>query len=463
MKTQSRYLTSLAHPLRVLRAGSWLGLGCLTLACAREGVDLGGGTTSQNLERGTLCAESTTLEEDVIVSNQDELDRVSGCEEIRGNLIVRIFPDADLTPLSSLRVVEGQLALGVRQGWDSIAGFGVSDRVDAEVDLIRAGWLPSLDGVQALERVGALFLRGLPDPDLRAFESLRSIAGSLGGYVRGGVILQQNQKLVNLGGFEQVAGVRSLVVTLSPAIESLNGLVPRDLEDVALYSSAALTDVSALAPLTALDNLIVYETGVTDLNAFSALESVRETVTVFGNAALVDATGLGALQRAELLHIANNPLLIAVPSFASFSAQPRVLSIRDNAALQHVVLDFVNAPTPTYRLDAFGSPTGDEVELGIDVIDVQNNERLESISVPAGLTAAKLFISADNPSLTSIDLGSLRQLGQLSIINHEQLTQVDLGELASVSFLQASNNPLLSSTTFDSVPSFAREVSGNGD
>jgi len=231
------------------------------------------------------------------------------------------------------------------------------------------------------------------------------------------------------------------------------------------FSSAALADVSALASVTQLDSLYLFEIGLTDLNGLSGLTSVRNLVNIYGNTALVDATGVGALQTTDSLLIRNNPLLKTLPSFANFTSQPSTIAIRDNALLEHVVLDFVNAPTPTYNLRDFGAPAsgGTQVELGIDVIDISNNASLQSISVPAGLSEAQLFVGAGNPSLTSIDFGNLRELGQLSLVGNAQLSQVELGALASVSFLQVKDNPLLTGATFDDISAFAREISGNAE
>jgi hypothetical protein len=443
-------------------ASLWLVLGASSLGCAREGVDLGGDTITRDIQRGSRCLESNVVEDDVLVSQQDELDALAGCEEFRGNLIVRAFAGADLTPLAALRRVEGELALGVPQTWDSIAGFLVSDRLDPQVDLIRAGWVPSLEGVQALEHAGSLYLRGLPDADLTAFESLTSV-GSADSWL--GVILQQNQHLRDLTGLERLSGLPELVVTLSPELVSLNGLDATGLRFVSLYASPALTDLSALAPVRNLDNLILYEIGVRDLSAFAGLES-SENLSVFNNPALVDASGLGALQRADTINVIGNAALEVLPSFVSFMLQPSTLAIRDNPELESVELDFSNAPTRRYDIQGFPEQGGDEYvgyELGVDVLDIRNNAQLQSVSVPAGLTKAHLVLVSDNPSLTSIDLGSLTELGQLSIDDNPGLAQVDTGDLARVSFLQLTDNPLLSPAVFDDVQTFAREISGNAE
>jgi hypothetical protein len=448
-----------------MRLGRWLALGGCALGCAREGVDLGGDTLARNIQRGTGCAESTVVTGNVIVSQQEDLEALAGCEEIRGNLIVRAFAGADLTPLAALRRVTGQFGLGVAQRWTEIVGFTISGLFDPEIELIRSGWVQSLDGVQALEQVGLLYLRGLPDEDLTAFESLATVSDDSSGAFSGTVILQQNMHLRSLSGLDDVTGVQGLVVTLSPELVSLNGIGTSGLETISLYTSPALADLSALAATTTLDNLILNDLGIVDLNAFANLESV-DNLSIFGNRALVDASGFGSLQSANLINVADNPLLKNLPSFTSFEVQPSTIRIRGNAELESIVLDLSN--TRPLRYDIVGFPeqaNGEYVgyELGIDVIDVRENAKLQSFAIPAGLTKAHLVLVSANPSLTSTDFGSLKELGQLSIDANPSLTHVDTGDLARVSLLQVTNNPLFSPVIFDGVESFVREISGNAE
>jgi hypothetical protein len=468
IQTQRTLFAGLLSPdrsSRVSRVCLSLGLGCLALACASEGVDLGGGTVAQNLERGERCAESTRIAENVIVSNQDDLAALAGCEEIDGNLIVRIFAGADLTPLRSLRVVEGEFALGVEERWDEIIGFSINRpprAQDPDADLIEAGWLSSLSGVQALERVGTMFLRGLPDADLTAFESLESMGGGGGGALRGYLILQQNQLLHDLSGLETLAGVQGLVVTLNPVLETLNGFDSLErLQQVALYTSPALADVGALATVSNLDFLTLFETGVTSLDALAGLEIIRD-VQIHGNPALVDASGLGSLQRSEDLSFTSNPQLKILPTFVELTTQPRTIVIRDNPELESLELDLPNAEAPVYYLEPM-SVQPEPIELGIDVIDVRENTKLSRISVPSGLTVARLALIEENPALTSIDFGTLRELGKLSIASNDSLSQVGVGALTTVNVLEVTDNPLLSTVVFDGIQTFAEVFSGNAD
>jgi len=440
--------------------------GSLTLGCSSEAVDLGGGTLTRDLSRGAVCAESPEITQDVLVSKQEELDALAGCEVIHGNLIVRIYADADLTPLGSLRVVDGDLGLGIPQRWPGVIGYSLSELLDEELALVQAGWVESLDGLRALERVGSMYLRGLPGEDLTAFESLTSIGGNLQDFSRGGIILQQNYNLRDLAGLENMIGLDRLVITLSPALESLDGLrVGEQLGFIGLYGNPLLTDVSALSGVKALDALILYETALTDLSAFGSLETIYQQLSITGNASLVDASGLSSLLDVDMLLISGNAALERLPAFDEFTAQPSIITIQGNPELENVTLDFASATSDAYNVQGYPEQPEEYVgfTLGVDVIDIRDNASLETISIPSGLELAQLLMIGENPSLSAVDLGSIQQVDQLTIDQNPNLALVSRGELTTANVLQVTDNPKLSAAVFDEVQVFVRDVSGNAD
>jgi len=462
MNTQSKpsTLTS-SHALCRVACACGLALGCTS-----EAVDLGGDTLTRDLSRGALCAESTEITQDVLVSNQEELDALAGCEVIHGNLIVRVYADADLTPLASLRVVDGDFGLGIPQSWPGVIGYSLSELLDEELPLLQSGWVESLDGVQALERVGGMYLRGLPDENLKAFERLTSIGGNLQDFSRGGVILQQNYNLRDLTGLENMIGLDRLTITLSPALESLDGLrVGEQLGFIGIYGNPLLTDVSALSGVKALDALILWETALTDLSAFASLETISQQLSLASNAALVDASGLSSLIDVDMLLISGNAALERLPAFDGFSAQPSIITIQGNPELENVTLDFASATSDAYSVEGYPEQPEEYVgfTLGVDVIDIRENASLETISIPNGIELAQLLLIGDNPSLSAVDLGSIQQVDQLTIDQNPNLALVGLGELSSANVLQITDNPQLSPAVFDDVQVFVRDVSGNAD
>ncbi|MEY4548531.1 MAG: hypothetical protein RL685_4726 [Pseudomonadota bacterium] len=478
MKTYSRptSLSSLSLLAPALRASSLLAPGLVALlGCASESVDLGGGTATQSLQRATRCAESSIVDADVIVANQADVAALEGCQEIRGDLVIQLFADADLSPLHDLQVVEGSLNIGQEA---SAAGFFEPDldeerleQLEAlavqEAALIANGWLASLHGLESLEQAGALQLLATSVSNLSELESLRSIGGpmagqrDIGSLESGTVIFSSNPNLIDLTGFENVRGIHSFNVFNSPELVSLSGLVlEADISVVSLADAPALADLDALSSLRAIGGLLLVRLGMSDLSSLAALERA-ELLGVEGNAALADASALDNLFENFSLSFVNNASLRSLPSTARWLRIPDDITIQDNPVLESIELEF-------------GGPANvrivDDVERAFpaSVVSIENNAQLRSVSVPAvesnsvaGLTSVDFFLLRGNPSLSSVDFGGLRRAGLLSIANNQSLDSVTLGALARVEDLEVTDNPQLSGAEFDDVATFERTLSGN--
>jgi hypothetical protein len=120
--------------------------------------------------------DSTVVDGAVVAHNQDEIAALAGCEEIHGDLFIRTFQGADLTPLSSLRSVEGELRVGAKADQTPSASIGspapesegtpVYDPTGQQAEANAAiGWLTSLAGLEGLESVGSLTLYRTSVPD----------------------------------------------------------------------------------------------------------------------------------------------------------------------------------------------------------------------------------------------------------------------------------------------------------
>jgi hypothetical protein len=448
------------------------------LGCASESVDLGGGTIAQELRRGSRCVESPFVEGDVVAGSQAEVAALEGCQEVRGDLVITLFSDADLSPLHELRAVDGSLTIGLEA---SFAAFGDEDLdfdaltalAERDAELLANGWLTSLQGLEQLERVGALMLVGTSASDLSALQRLRSVGGTStlygpGVQASGTITLSGNRELLNLTGLESVRGVDALAIFNSPNLVSLSGVaLDREVSAVTLSDAPALVDLSALSPLIQVTTLTLSGLGVTDLSALATLETA-DFLGIAGNPALVDASALENLVGNSQLSIYENGALRSLPSFARWVRVPDEIYIHDNPVLESIELEFGGVPN-AYTVD-------DEPRVfPTRVVTIENNAQLRTVSVPAvdyqcelcrpsegaGLLNVGLFLLRDNPSLSSVDFGGLRRAGLLSIANNQSLSSVTLGELARVEDLEVTNNPQLSADAFDGVATFERTLSGN--
>jgi hypothetical protein len=444
-------------------------LGALALGCTSEGVDLGGGLSTRALTGESRCVDSPIIEGSVRVTSQEELAALLGCEEIRGDLDVQLFPDADLTPLSSLRVVESVLVLG-DSALDLVEDFDDAAALQAIEDReapLRGNWLTSLRGLESLESVGGLLVADTAIVDLEPLSQLRNIGGggsepSQAGIGPGELYMFRNPLLRDLTGLENARGVVQLQLFSNPALESLSALpLGPDLVVLNLAEVPALTDIDALATVKNIDTLNLDGTGLVHLDALSALENATSNLFILNNPALVDASGLGGVQQSQSLLFTNNASLKTLPTFSSLTALPNLVTITDNPELEELTLDLQLALASS--LEAGGVFR----LLSMDSLRVANNERLRSVALSAnfsevfGLHDVQIVALEDNPSLVQIDFGGLQRVDLLSIGQNPALTQVELGALATVDSLRVIGNASLDANVFASLRTFERESSGN--
>jgi hypothetical protein len=430
-------------------------------ACSNDVVDLGGGTISQDIESGSRCAESTSVEGDVHVTNQEELDALLGCQEIRGGLRIEIFEDTNLAPLADLRTVEGALFIGSYPDFpldlspEALEAYQLEyERVTA---IAEANWLPSLEGVESLERVGGLLLNRVSAPSLEALASLRLVSGGVVPGVAGQLAISAAPNLEDLSGLENVRGFRTLVLTDNPALESLDGLVvPSALDDLTLQENPALANIDALSPLETIQfDLFFVGIGVSNLDALANLKQAWLGLALFSNPELVQVDALQGLESAEFLVFDGNPKLERLPEFRGLYSLDGFKAMR-NPELQAISLNFPN-------LLAINIIDGIDTPLAASVIEIGENPQLASVAFEAGFRAAEVLSIYRNEALTSIDLGSLERLDRLDIYGNTALTGVSLGALQTVDSLRIIGNPSLSTVELRNVPTFQSEFIDNAD
>jgi len=430
-------------------------------ACSREVVDLGGATAGQNLERGSRCSESLIIDESVVITNQAELDALLGCEEIRGDFTVQFFADTDLSPLDSLRSVEGTFFLGAHaptpEGLDNASLEAYFAEQQRAAEIVAAGWLPSLHGVESLERIGGLILYGIAAADLRAFESLRNLSSHYSGSFAGQINIDGLENLVDLSGLENATGVTTITLTNNPALESLQGLrVGEAIRDIFLQANPQLSNLEALSPLQSTAGMVYLEDlGIENLDAFATLGFVQGELALFNNTELENIDALSPMTYAEALVLQGNPKLASLPAFPELQQLDYFKAV-NNAGLETLVLDFPSL----YNLNLVNDNT---VELSASVIEIGGNAALQSIDVRAGFGAAQVLAIYGNGQLASVDLGTLRRLDTLSISGNPSLTQVELGELQTVDSLSVLFNPLLSTAELAGVRTFESSFEQNAD
>jgi hypothetical protein len=436
-----------------------LPLGLLLAACSGgKTVDLGG--NEQLLSAGgEVCDSSGIGRGSFYVGTYDALRKLEGCREIQGDLRIARLDNPDLTPLSELRVVDGELEVGAREyEWyvfldpELVLVPGESEIADVDYELPQLGdvWFPSLAGLGSLESVERLTFEGIGVSDLAELASLRHVGSSL--------VIEGAPALRDLSGVEGV-GISSLTLLLVPELVSLQGFTPAlplQLTHLNIAYAPKLVDISSLAGIESMDGIILSETGLQTLDALADLGWVQGPVTISYNQELVDITGLDSLYRVTFFELMNNPKLALVPPFTRL-AHIESLQISGNDALEALDL----------TMPGLEDNVDEERNLPYAwpwrLLEVDYNSRLERLVMSQNARLMDEVRVRANQSLVELDLGGLESTDVLLINANPALSTVVAPAIRTVDELTVRDNPLLSLAPFAEVRTFVSDIVGNAD
>lgn len=449
---QSKLTSSLASS-SVTRATSALTLGlCASLlGCSGDSVNMGENDAELSpLPSASRCLESTSIEGDVIVGSQAEVDALEGCEVIEGSLHVEAFEAADLRPLHALTTVRETLDIGsteffTPEDWEAPGA--------AEAQALREHWLTSLQGLESLQSVGSLRMTGYAGQDVDPLSNLQHITG-------GELMIQNSSELEHLEGLRNAKGIHNLYVTGCRSLYDINPLaLPEQMTDLRL-------EFSGIAQLDEPD--LQYVSGTvwldhTELRNLDGLSNLTDVGALYleANFSLQNVDGLNGLTSAELMEFEHNVRLTHLPEFLNLY---RLESFR---AVYHPLL--TTLPTFPALWNRSRGVYGELIEqdprtaiiLQPDLFDISGNALVTAVTVPAGWFNGGAVIIEDNPVLTRIDFTEQSSIEYLSIQNNAALGAVGLGLLDTVSRLDVIDNPNLSVSVFEPVRTFETNTSGN--
>ena len=411
-----------------------------------------------------------------------DVERLAGCTVIQGDLFI-VDLALDLTPLSSLRAIDGVLRLG------------------PAVDLLEGPPEPqplgSLRGLEALERVGGLSLvdvllgsPALPLPALRGDVEalvLSNLPGVADLSAFAGIRITRDLSVESMPDLTSLAGARVgpdldlLSVWYSPRLERLAGVA--GLEHVAhlwLDETPALTLLALPAEMTQLRRATLTGpnrlTTLAELSRYSMLEELHVTdapslidlgggdapsgslqvlqVTACPSLMRIDPVGglsnlsiaqiqdcdgvseldgLAASPALQYLLVSDNDALTRLPVFARAGESMQSIQIRSNTALEQAP-EFPNLVT----LHDFESVIYQNAELTI-----ADNPQLRSIGSFPRLASSSMIAITDNPLLEAVSLPSLQTLTWLRVVNNAGLQSLELDLRDGLRFAELDDNPLL--------------------
>lgn len=404
------------------------------------GLNLGGNGEDDGIDN-PLCS---LLSENVIAATQAELDVLRGCEQLPGDLLVRVpsnNPESlSFAPLASLRVVRGRLSI--------------------------EGPAASLVGFEALEQVGSLSLSDLRVPNLLSLGQLRQVEGgrSLGSGVplplpsAGLIDIDHCDELVDLSGLENLTAWGSLSIRGGAQLRSLAGLqAPIQLEQVELVDTPLLEDLSPLEPVREMAGFTLWRTGVQRMG--SLLLDRAGDVVLSENPRLIDLDGLAELSWIQTLRVDDNDVLVRIdlPDLEDFET----IAITGNAVLRVVPFYAANSRAERPPRSTFVTPSNPRLRRSL--YEVGDNPWVTTIILPTDTYDIEQVAIYQNPALSTIDMGNLRQAESVWIIDNLALANITMAGLQSVEALVIKDNPTLSVAPFADVQTFSRDISGNLD
>ncbi len=248
-------------------------------------------TIADILAAGACCS-------DIILTTQAEVNSFGATNptSVCGNLIIKKGTSDDITdlsPLSTLTSIGGDLSIGFNQALTSLVGLDGLTSVGANIDIELNQALISLSGLDALTSVGGS-LNISYNPALSNFTGLDALT-FVGGYLR--IAGVPNSALTSLAGLDALTSVGGfLLITGNTAITNLSGLdaLTSVGEDLRIENNSELTSLSGLGALTSVgeDLVIRGNAALTSLTGLDALTSLRKDIEISGNTALTEFCSL---------------------------------------------------------------------------------------------------------------------------------------------------------------------------
>ncbi|MBC8070940.1 MAG: hypothetical protein IAG13_21610 [Deltaproteobacteria bacterium] len=291
-------------------------------------------------------------------------------EEVGGNLVVSSTMWTDLTALSQLRVVEGNLLIHQNQALESLDGLEKLRDALGKLDISGNPVLTDLTALGGVERVhvvviganesladiasfaGDLQFVG-PEPQAFVLERLPSLGhldglAALDGVSSVGGLRVQLLHLDALSDVEGLTGFSALGLELEiemigvPALVELGFAAGGELGSLEVSDAPNLTSVAGMGDLLRIRALSLWNgTALSSFTGFDALEVVDERLQIGGCEAgegspFDSLAGLGGLREVGLLSIIGND---GLSDLMGLSARPDLhidaVQIRDNHSLSN--------------------------------------------------------------------------------------------------------------------------------
>lgn len=365
------------------------------------------------------------------------------------DLMVYQTPLADLTPLSCLCEVRGDLTVSTNLALTSLAGLDLLTTVEGATTISYNERLSSLGGLDQLAAVGGWLQI--------TYNALDSLAG-LGALASAGDVMVQANGVDSLAGLENLGEIESLAIVDEPDILGLEGLDRLHTVDVSLlfrglhrfkrpsgtslisvghievYEMPAMVDFGGLEGLSELASINVIDApALLNFSGFDGLVLLNDHIEVADADRLVSFEGLEALQQAQWFALDDVPALRDLTGLNSLYSLER-LTIGSASTFQSVSGAPSLAELGALELRAVPQVTTLSELAGARIGSLVLSE-LATLSTLDGLQASGPVLDA----LVLSELPLLTGVGELSRITESSgsLTIWDCDSLVDLSGLEA--------------------------
>lgn len=354
---------------------------------------------------------------DTILYSQGDVEKLAGCTDISGSLLISGSGITDLTPLASLRRIAGALSL---QG-------------SSNSPLDPAG-PATLAGLESLESVRDLFLEATRLTDLAPLAGLTDIPGD--------VRIERHWRLASLAGLHNVKSVGgALSIDDCPQLADIADLASLQQVGVRMFfSHLPITSLHGLEALTTIGTEggesrvglhVLYQ--LASLDALAGVQWRPEhDIWIYGTA-ISNVDIFAGVPKLTALSLDINPMLTSLAGLQSLTTvsgglrlgrNEQLTGLADLAGLQSVgALTFDETAFTDLVLPAL-APPGE--------LRISGNEQLTALSFLAGATSLPSLVLEFNPQLTGLpELTALTSVdGALELRSNAGMAALD--DLAAV-------------------------------
>jgi hypothetical protein len=266
-------------------------------------------------------------------TDQTEMDKFgeSGYAIITGRLAIFGSDITDLTPLSCLKIIEGELSIDNAINLTNLEGLNRLQTVGGDVKISNNLALTDIDDLEKLSEVGGRLsiFDNLVLSSIQGLGNLELLGGDL--------TINENDALQSLIGLNRLNSVNTINIVGNDALFSLNGLNQLSSAPILLNinNNESLRNINSLSSLTTVGSLEILRSPLLEnIDGLQSLSEVTGKLRIFLNNSITNLDGLAQVTTiGDELMIGSNAQITNLDGLNNLNTLSGALVAVDNAAL----------------------------------------------------------------------------------------------------------------------------------